>query len=95
MSDEAKTENTTPSVKILGDVTPEVSQTLNSLRQASNEVVFRIGRLEVEKQRLMNQLSEMEVRAASLMEQEGKRLGIEPQTTWTINDGKAVEIQGG
>lgn len=91
MSEQNEQQNEQAPVTIIGDVAPGVQQTLQALQRAANDVVFKIGRFEVDKARLLAQLQDIETRAEQTMRAEAQRLGIEEGATWTITqDGKAV-----
>lgn len=91
MSEQNEQQTEQSQVTVVGDVEPGVQQTLQSLQRAANDVVFKIGRIEVDKARMLAQLQDIETKAEQTMRAEARRLGIEEGATWTITqDGKAV-----
>jgi len=69
-------------------------QLLNSLRQASTQVVLKIGQLEVQKAQLLGQLDQIENRSRSVVTGATKRFGVEGNQ-WNIQpDGKVFKVEG-
>lgn len=76
---------------ILGDLTAEELQHLTQLRQQSDQIVHQIGLNRVAEQRLMQQLSQMERSAQTVLSQAGARIGIPDGTPWQVSsEGKAI-----
>lgn len=81
---------TPPDPNIIGDLSKEELEVLNSLRQQGNTVTMRIGLAELQKTRLLYQIQEIEDKAQDVMTTAGKRLGIADGQPWQITqNGKA------
>lgn len=91
MSDEKTpetTEETTPNPDVIGQLTTEEQQTLQSMKIQSQEVLVKIGQIEVQKQRLMSRLDQMDEGASQIMSQISSRLEVPEGKNWiALQDG--------
>jgi len=69
---------------------------LNSLRGATNQLVLKIGQLEIHKAHVLAQLGEIEVRSNAIIAEATQRFGVEGGGQWTVTpDGKVIRVNGG
>jgi len=76
--------------QIAGELTPQEQSTMNQMRNAAQQIVHRIGSMEVEKNRLMSNLFQQEQNIQMLLGEVGNRLGIPKGTGWQVAGDKAV-----
>jgi hypothetical protein len=88
----AKVVETTP---VEMQISEEVWGAVNAFRQRSDHFVAEIGRIEVRKSALVDEIAAMNNKANTLLRQEGTRLGIPEGTQWRVTpEGKVVIDQG-
>jgi len=74
---------------VLGVMEPAELGMLTAIQQQGRAIVQRIGEAEVEKARLLGQLSNLEAQNQQHLQNVAKRLGIPQGTQWQVtNDGK-------
>ena len=81
-----------PEPKILGELTEEEIQKLQQMRRTASDIVHQIGNMEVQKARMMGNLSEIEVQGKMTMESVSERLGLAKGVQWQIQDNKIVQV---
>jgi len=80
------TENTNPDT--IGQLTDEEHQNLVSLRAQSQDILSKIGQMEVQKIRLLNRLDEMDTTVQSVLANITARLGLAEGQQWVaLQDG--------
>lgn len=71
------------------------ARVLASLRQTASQIVLKVGQFEVEKARLLGQLSDIEERSKTIINEATQRFGVEG-THWNVHpDGRVFKIEGG
>jgi hypothetical protein len=61
-----------------------------SLRQAANEMINQIGQLEVQKARILGQMSDIEERAQGVLNAAKQRFGVQDKPCFITGDGKIM-----
>jgi hypothetical protein len=75
----------------VGAVAPEVLSGVQAMRQRSVELLNELGRMELTKANVINELRRLENQSQTLLRQEADRLGIPEGTPWQLTpDGKAM-----
>jgi hypothetical protein len=79
---------------LLGKLDPNELAIMTSLNQQSRQMVFQIGQSEINKQRLLAQLGQLEQQSHGQSQAIGKRLGIPDGTQWNVTpDGQVRKMQ--
>jgi hypothetical protein len=84
---------TTPKVEAPAEmeISAEVWGAVSQFRQRCDHFVGEVGRIEVRKSALIDEITAMNNKANSLLRQEGTRLGIPEGTQWRVTpEGKVV-----
>lgn len=77
-------------------VAPEVLAGITQLRSRAEGLLGEIGRIELHKSNLMEEVNVLNQQANSLVKQESERLGIPAGVQWKITpEGKASIIEAG
>ena len=76
-------------------VAPEVMAALTQLRQRSDLMVAEIGRMEVRKAALINEINTLNTKATVLLRQEADLLGIPEGAQWRLTPEGKVIYEGG
>lgn len=75
---------------LLGALTPQENAVLNTLRRRSSQFMSEIGKLEIQKLQLVDQIRANDEQSQSILMQIGRRLGIQDGVSWTVGgDGNA------
>lgn len=78
---------------VLGVLEPRELGILMSMNQQARAIVQRIGEMEVEKARMLGQLSNLEVQNSQHLKGIGARLNIPENVQWQVTqDGKARKV---
>lgn len=86
-NNENQTTAETQSPEKIGEMTEEERQTTMQLQAESQRVLGNIGLLEVQKQRLMGSLNDLDGRLVSVRTQITERLKLEPGQNWVADQG--------
>jgi hypothetical protein len=78
--------------QIAGDLTPEEKNVLEQMKQRAQQIVLRIGSMEVEKSRLLMGLDQQEMMIQQHLQVIGKRLNIPAGAGWQVIGDKALII---
>ena len=93
MSDETNHDSDPANDSEAMSLSPEVMAAINQLRQRSELMVSELGRLEVRKMSLVNEVSSLNSKASALLKQEGERLGIPAGAEWRVTPEGNVIVQ--
>lgn len=93
MSDETNHDSDPTNDNEAMSLSPEVMAAINQLRQRSELMVSELGRLEVRKMSLVNEVSNLNSKASALLKQEGERLGIPAGAEWRVTPEGNVIVQ--
>ena len=78
---------------LLGTLEAGEMGVLTALQQQGRAIMLRIGELEVEKARMLGQLSNLEQQNQQHLQGVGKRLNIPQGVQWQVtNDGKVIKV---
>lgn len=80
----------TQPLEVLGELTVEEQDILTRGHHASQQIVHRIGMLEVEKSRMLVQLAHLENAARQNLQIIGERLGIPQDRAWQVSGNKVI-----
>jgi hypothetical protein len=81
-----------PEPTILGELTDEEIQYFQQMRRNAADIVHQIGNMEVQKARMMGNISEIEGHSKAAMEGISERLGLAKGVHWQIQDNKIVQV---
>lgn len=77
-----------------GSVSPETLSAITMMRNRSESIISELGRMELRKSRLIQQIEELDQTAAKLLRQEATALGIPDDTQWRMTpEGKALPVE--
>jgi hypothetical protein len=72
-------------------VAPEIMAALTQLRQRSDLLISELGRMEVRKVAIVNEINLLNSKATALLKQESSRLGIPDGVEWRLTpEGKVI-----
>jgi hypothetical protein len=73
------------------EIASEIWGSIQQFRLRSDHFIGEIGRIEVRKSSLINEIDAMNNQANNMLRQEGTRLGIPEGTQWRVNpEGKIL-----
>ena len=91
MSDQ--TEQTPAEKPVLGQLDPNIVETLRRLQQAQKDSTYEMGTLELRKAQILGNINTLNAQMQQLLRQEGTRLEIPTTTQWYMDDaGNAVAM---
>lgn len=91
--EEAPVEAVPENPNLLGSLEASELGVVTSLQQQGRAIMLRIGELEVDKARLLGQLSHLEQQNQQHLQGVGKRLNIPQGVQWQVtNDGKVIKV---
>ena len=77
-------------------VTPEILAGIQQLRTRAEGLLGEVGRIELHKMNLLQEINTLNTQANGLVKQESERLGIPAGVQWKITpEGKASIIEAG
>lgn len=75
---------------LLGALTPQENAILSALRRRSTQLMLEVGKLEIQKDQIKDQIRANDDQSQNAMLQIGQRLGIPSEVSWTVGaDGNA------
>jgi len=81
-----------PEPKVLGELEEAEVAQLQQMRKAASDIVHQIGNMEVQKARLMGNLSDIEVQSKGVMDGVSERLGLAEGVRWQIQENKIIQV---
>ncbi len=83
-----------PTEEGFGDLAPEIMNGVQALRAQTNNLLMEIGRVEIHKARLSQEVYRLDEEATRLLKGEAQRLGIPEGTPWRMTpEGKAMAVK--
>ena len=76
-------------------LTPEILGAVNQLRQRAEMLTSEIGRIEIRKGAILNEITNLNEKATVLLRQEGERLGVPAGAEWMVTPEGVVTVKEG
>lgn len=76
-------------------IAPEIIGAVNQLRQRAEMLTAEIGRIEIRKGAILNEITNLNEKATALLRQEGDRLGIPAGAEWMVSPEGTVTVKEG
>ena len=96
MATKAKKKSTKKAAEKDMTVTPEILSGIQQLRNRAEGLLGEVGRIELHKTNLLQEISMLNTQANNMVKQESERLGIPAGVQWKITpEGKAAIIEAG
>ena len=84
-----------PSPLTFGQVPPEIVGAVAGMRERSNQLIMELGRMELRRSAIVDELQHMERQTRSMLREEAKRMGIPEGVNWQMTpDGTALAAEG-
>lgn len=78
---------------IYGVIPPEVVSAIGAIQHRSEDYMCEIGRLELRKSQILDELKHLDKQTRGLLNQEAARLGIPSGTPWQLTPtGEAISV---
>jgi len=74
-------------------IAQEIIGAVNQLRQRAEMLTAEIGRIEVRKGAILNEITNLNEKATVLLRQEGERLGIPSGAEWMVSPEGTVTVK--
>jgi len=68
----------------IGEVAPEILSGIQAMRQRTTELLQELGRQELQKANIINEVRRLEHQSQTLLRQEADRLGIPEGAPWQL-----------
>ena len=79
---------------IYGDLAPEILNGVQMMRSRANELLLEMGRIELHKAGIVEEIEKLNSEANRLLQVEAQRLGIPSDTPWRMTpEGKAIAME--
>ena len=79
---------------VYGTVAPEIISAVGGMQDRTQELFREIGRLELRKSQILDEVKHLDKQARGLLNQEAVRMGIPAGTPWQLNNGEAIAMPG-